>query len=933
MFLSFRGRKPIQGTNVRRVLSLVSKRFLDMPLGNLTRPAVRPVPNTSMNTLKSDSQAALRARLSRNRAVAFLALVAATAAAFAQEAAPSGEVVQLEKFVATGSRFNDRTVTQSPVPIDVIGGNELKQGGYYETSQMLQANIPSFNFPRPSLTDGTDHIRPATLRGLAPDQVLVLINGKRRHTSSLVNLNGSIGRGSVSTDFNAIPSAMIERIEVLRDGASAQYGSDAIAGVINVILRKDTGWGVNLAYGATGEKDGEDFKLDAFAGTALGDKGSLFLDLYVRDHNPTNRSLADTRQQYFGLGSGVPFVAVSGNYGSGTGLSPFNGVSLDPREATINRINHRFGDPMTKDKGLWINGDYPMADDLQLYFFGGASNRHANGAGFFRRPGDDRTVRAIYPNGFLPFIDTVVEDLSGGVGIKGRTPEWTWDLSTVYGINRLDYRTSNSANVTLGTASPREFYDGQLGFDQWTTNFDLTRSFNAGFSTPLKFALGFEYRREEYTIKAGEPDSYRDGGVRILDGPNAGALAAVGAQVFPGFKPSDAGSHSRDSKAVYVDLEQNFNDRWLASLAGRFEDYSDFGNNSTVKFATRFEMNDAIAVRGSVSTGFRAPHLAQQWFSSTATNFIGGVPFDILTFPVSAPAARALGATDLTPEESTNYSFGATWNPKSGFSATVDFYHIKIEDRIVLSSNFTGAPVIALLATQGITGIGGGRYFTNAVDTTTKGVDVSGRYTWKTIDAGRFTFTAGYNYNETEADRIKQAPANLAAITTTPLFDLTETIRLERGQPRDNFSFSTAWDIRNLSFLARAVRYGEVSVVPFTSATTAQIDALTPGYDVEFRPAVPGTVGGTTANRQVIQTFGAKWLTDLDLTWRYNRNLTLSIGANNVFDVYPDENIRSKVVNNVAFNGNDNVGIFPYNAVSPFGFNGAFYYTKLSLKY
>jgi len=250
-----------------------------------------------MNITMSEFQAALCAGLPRTRTLALLALLTVTTGLSGQTTAPREEVVQLETFIATGSRFNDRTVTQSPVPIDVISGTEMKQGGYLETSQMLQANIPSFNFPRPSLTDGTDHIRPATLRGLAPDQTLVLINGKRRHTSALVNLNGSIGRGSVSTDFNAIPSAMIERIEVLRDGASAQYGSDAIAGVINVILRKDTGWGLNLAYGQTKVGDGEDYKLDAFAGTRLGDKGSLFLSLYLRDHGDTSRVQPDTRQQ------------------------------------------------------------------------------------------------------------------------------------------------------------------------------------------------------------------------------------------------------------------------------------------------------------------------------------------------------------------------------------------------------------------------------------------------------------------------------------------------------------------------------------------------------------------------------------------------------------------------------------------------------------
>ncbi len=886
-----------------------------------------------MNITNNVLVSAQRSGLRRLSALVLLALLTATSTVFGQEA-PKSDTVQLEKFVATGSRFNDRTVTQSPVPIDVVSGREMNQGGYNETSQMLQANIPSFNFPRPSLTDGTDHIRPATLRGLAPDQTLVLINGKRRHTSALVNLNGSIGRGSVSTDFNAIPSAMVERIEVLRDGASAQYGSDAIAGVINVILRKDHGWGLSLGYGKTGEGDGADYKLDAFAGAPFGDKGSIFVNLYLRDHGATNRINPDTRQQFFGTNTTTgALTSLSGNYGSGTGLSASNGA-LHPAEATVNRRNHRFGDPEMKDKGLWINGDYALDDGIEMYFFGGNSIRHANGAGFFRRAGDDRNVRSIYPAGFLPYIDSVVEDLSGGIGFKSKTADWNWDVSTAYGTNSLDYRTSNSLNVTLGNASPKAFYDGAIKNDQWTTNLDLTTSFNTGMPTPLKFATGAEFRAEKYTISAGVPDSYRNGGFLILDGPSAGGSAAYGAQVFAGFKPSDAGSHSRTSKAVYVDLEQNMSDKWLVNLAGRFEDYSDFGNSSTVKFATRVELTKEFALRGSVSTGFRAPHLAQEWFSTSSTNFIGGVPFDIVTFPVNNPAAIAFGAKPLTAEKSTNYSLGATWNPKSGFSATVDFYNIEIKDRIVLSSNFTGASIVALLATQGITGIGGGRYFTNAVDTTTKGVDVSGRYTWKTTDMGKWTFTAGYNHNTTKADKVKQAPANLAAITTTPLFDLTETIRLEKGQPRDNLNLSATWEIGKFSFLAREIRYGEVANVPFTSATQAQIDALTPGYQVAFRPAVPGSVGGTTTNQQVIYTFGAKWLTDLDVTYHQSKNITVSVGANNVTDVYPDAAIRSRIVNGVVFNGADNAGSLPYlGSPSPFGFNGVFYYTKLSLKF
>jgi iron complex outermembrane recepter protein len=900
-----------------------------------------------MNSSTSLRGDAFVARPSRWPSVAAAALIlAGLPASVSAQQAPANQsdqvgvakdsVVRLDAFVTTGSRFNNRTVTDSAVPIDVVSGVELQKGGYTETAQMLQNAIPSFNFPRPSLTDGTDHIRPATLRGLAPDQVLLLVNGKRRHTSSLVNLNGSIGRGSVSTDFNAIPSAAIGRIEVLRDGASAQYGSDAIAGVINVILRHDTGWGGDISFGATGEGDGEDMKLNAYAGTELGQgRGTLFLNVWSRDKEPTNRSLPDTRQQYFGTntGTGLP-TAISANFGTGTGLvPPAAGVTLDSREATIRRINHRFGDPMTKDHGAWFNGEYQLTDELDAYFFGGFSKRHANGAGFFRRPGDDRTVRAIYPNGFLPFIQSEVWDMSWAGGVEGKSNGFDWDLSSVYGYNTLDYRTAESANVTLGNTSPTSFYSGQLKFKQWTTNFDVTTQASLGLATPLKVAAGVEFRTEDYAIGAGEPDSYRNGGVTIIGGPANGSLAAVGAQVFPGFRPSDARSNSRDSKAVYVDFEQDLSERVVVSAAARFEDYSDFGTSTTGKVASRVKVAGGFALRGSVASGFRAPHLAQSWFSSTATNFIGGVPFDIVTFPVSAPGARALGSSPLTPEESTSFSFGGTWNPNENLSVTVDAYQIEIDDRIVLSSNFTGTAVINLLASQGVTGIGGGRYFTNAVDTETKGFDVSARYTLKTDNLGKFTFTANYNSNKTKATRIKDATPTLAAITTTPLFDLTETIRLERGQPRSAANLSVAWDLDRWSFLVRNTYYGEVSLVAFTGATQAQIDALTPGYDVELRPAVPGTVGGTTTSQQIIQNFGAKWLTDLDVSYKLTKAITLSAGAANLLDVYPDENIRSRLANGAPFNGNDNAGIFPYNSVSPFGFNGVTYYGKVSFRY
>lgn len=847
----------------------------------------------------------------------------------ASASASAEETVALDPVVSVGSRFNERTVATSAVPIDIVTKRDLTAGGYTETSQMLQALVPSFNFPRATIADGTDHIRPATLRGLAPDQVLVLVNGKRRHTSSLVNVNGTVGRGSVSVDLNAIPPAAIERIEVLRDGASAQYGSDAIAGVINLVLDKSYGYGASAQYGVTSEGDGQVIDGSVYAGTPFGEKGVFRTTLFYRDRNGTNRSEPDTRQQYFGqsTSTGAP-TAISGNFASGT-TPPPTGVTLDNREAAVNRLNHWQGDSDSKDRGGFFDAELPLAKEgATVYGFGGYTKRDGKSAGFFRRAGDDRTVRALWPNGFLPLINADITDRSIGVGLKGEDLGWDVDLSTVYGGNGLKYTISDTNNVTLGAASPTRFYAGKLEFAQWTTNLDMTHRYDLGWNAPLNVAVGAEYRWEQYRIGAGEPDSYRDGGVRILDGPNAGALGAPGAQVFPGFRPSDAVKKDRTSYALYTDFENQVTQQLLLSLAARFEDYSNFGSKITGKLAGRYQFTESLAARGSINTGFRAPHLAQSWFSSTATNFIGGLPFENKTFPVSDPVAKALGASPLKPETSLNTSLGLTWQ-HGALSATIDFYRIDIDDRIVLSSNFTGNAVIAFLNTQGLFGTTGGRYFTNAVNTRTQGVDLNLRYRLELESAGRLTATAGININDTKVTRVANTPPQLAAIgVTTPIFDILELVRMEEGQPKNIFNLALTHDFRKWTTTLRTVRYGEVSAVASGADgwTAARIAATTPGYKVRFAPAIPGSPAG---NQAVIQDFEAKWITDLDVTYRITRKLSVAVGANNLFNVYPTKNIASTPV----FLGNDNAGVFPYNGISPWGFNGAFWYSKINVTF
>jgi iron complex outermembrane receptor protein len=781
------------------------------------------------------------------------------------------EALALQELAVVGTRAAERTSTDAPVPVDVLTAAEIRQTGRTETAQIIQALAPSFNFPRATISDGTDHTRPATLRGLAPDQVLVLVNGKRRHTSALINVNNSIGRGSGMVDLNAIPASAIERIEILRDGAAAQYGSDAIAGVINIILKEGAPNEVLTTLGQTVESDGEVIQAAGNYALAVGGDGVLQIAGEYRNRGFTNRSAPDLRAQY---------------------------LAGDPRNsdpALNGQINHRQGDADTEDAGLFLNMVKPVADATEVYFFGGGTIRRGESAGFFRRALDDRTVRAIYPNGFLPMIGTKISDFSGVAGLRGDKAGWRWDLSADYGRNLFHFDVFNSANVTLGTASPTEFYAGTLKADQFTANLDLAKSFQVGLASPLNIGVGSEFRREGYHIVEGEPDSYRDGGVPILDGPNAGTQGAPGAQVFPGFRPGDRTDESRNSVAGYVDLEAEVVQKVLLGVAGRVEHYNDFGSTTDGKVTARFEPIPGFAVRGAISTGFKAPSLGQSFFSATSTNFIDGIPFENRTFPVTSPVAQALGASELTPEQSENYSFGVALNPVRNLSLTADYYQILIDDRIVFSGNFTGTPIRTFLESQGFFGVAGGRFFTNAIDTRTLGVDVVANYGFAIGTASTLRLTGGYNYNVNRVLRVAPTPAALSGFQET-LFDRIERARIEVGQPKNNLYLSGVFNYQDLGLTLRTQRFGEV------------------------------TTFGTPADGSLDQTFAAKWITDVAASYTFAQRFTLAAGVDNIFDVYPDANNQG----NATTAGNNNFGIFPYNQISPFGFNGAFYYGRVT---
>ena len=772
----------------------------------------------------------------------------------------------LDAMAVVGSRSEERTVIDAPVPIDVLSTTDLKMTGRVETAQMIQAAAPSFNFPRPSITDGTDQVRPATLRGLGSDQTLVLINGKRRHTAALININGSVGRGQAAVDINAIPQEMIDHIEILRDGAAAQYGSDAIAGVINIVLKKDAANEITASVGETKSNQGNvqgDGRLFQVAGTfsAPINNGFLTLTGELRDRGSSNRSFPDARQQYF------------------TG---------DPRNSLPAPFDHRFGDAYTHDMYGWMDFGRTLANGLQVYTFGGLSFRHGDGTGFFRRPQDDRTVRAIAPNGFLPSIQTGVWDGSLGAGVKGENLlGFAWDLGTVYGTNSISYTIANSLNTSLGAASPTRFDAGKLAFSQSTTNLDLHRALAT--SLPTRLGIGAEYRMDIFEITAGERASWVNGGVAILDGPNAGKPAAPGSQVFPGFKPNDAGSHSRSNVAAYADVESDLSKEWLVDVAGRVENYSDFGSTVNGKLSSRFTVTKGFNLRGAISTGFRAPSLHQEFFSATSTNFINGVPFDIRTFPVNDPVARVLGSKELKPEKSLNFSGGVALEPAKNFSITADYYYITIKDRIVFSDNFIGTQVTALLQANGYTGIQGGRYFTNAIDTKTQGVDVVVNYGFDLTDAGFLRLTAGYNNTQNSVTHIIPTPPELST-QSEALFGRVERGRIEVGQPRDNAIITANWTRKSLGATLTGHRYGQV------------------------------ITRGTPADGSQDNTMSPKTLVDLSFNWKTPMGATIAVGADNLFDTYPD----------FLKPGTDFNGITRYSGFSPFGFNGRYVYAKVT---
>ncbi|MEO6279768.1 TonB-dependent receptor [Roseateles sp.] len=783
-------------------------------------------------------------------AIRLLPTALAALSLFGSAAAIAQEASSLERITVVGSRktLPAASSTDTLVPVDIYSmGKVAEGGGQFDLAQSLQYLSPSFNSTRQTGADGADLIDSAALRGLGSDQTLVLVNGKRRHTVSLVNIFGARNRGTTGTDMNSLPLLAIDNVQVLRDGAAAQYGSDAIAGVINIQLKKKAGCEAVAGYGQYSAGDGKNYLASAYCGVKLGG-GTLGITGEWQDRGRSNRA--------------------------------------DP--GSLRTI----GDTQVKNKTVYLNGEFPIAGDNKFYVTAGAQNRDAS-SGAWAREGvgsediPSRNSAAMYPDGYVPFIDGKIEDRYLIVGWKSSVAGWDTDLSQTYGSNKLRYNINHTMNASIANKdllaggkgiSPTSFDAGGFGFSQATTNFDVSRFF-PDLLGGSNIAFGAEYRKEKYNIVAGEPGSYVD-----ADGVGFGGYA--GSQGFPGFFPSDATKRSRNSQALYLDWEASLTPNLTLDAAVRGEHYSDFGSTTTAKLSGSYKLSKELLLRGSASTGFRAPSLQQLYFSSTFTDFIAGQPLDVVLAPNGSTVANAAGVPSLKQEKSKNFTLGFTVKPSTDTAITADLYEIKIKDRIVLSGRFDADNYPALgTILQGL-GVGQAQFFVNSVNTRTRGLDLTVSNRTK-LGAGQLATFLALNISRTTVTGVN-APASLKGFEDVLLSE-RERLFLEQGGPRAKATLGFEY--------SQGAWTGEAKVIHFGSQTQGSFDE---GVYLQYKP---------------------KTSMDLGLTWQATPALKLSMGGNNVFNVKPTGQDPNQTDNG-----------FRYDSVQ-FGLNGASYFARAHYRF
>ncbi|HTD40540.1 MAG TPA: TonB-dependent receptor, partial [Mucilaginibacter sp.] len=870
----------------------------------------------------------------------------------------------LNEVIVVGSRGGGRTRIESPVPVDVIRLNQLTETTAKPDlmSQLNQA-VPSFNYNKQSGGDGSDAIDFASLRGLGFDQTLVLINGKRRHLSAFVNEVGTRGRGNSGTDLNAIPEAAIDHVEILRDGASAQYGSDAIAGVINIVLRKDINH-LNVTGGFSGyddhkynslnsvdpsqyytdkKFDGQTFTLGANYGLAIGKNGGFInIGANYENQGKTFRAIPDTSWQ-----------------------TNHNPMDAQP----ISRERRAFGDGSVVSGGGMYNMEIPLAGTkTTFYSFGGYNYKHSNVYAYTRSWNYNNGLRQNptkfptdangnlifvpgimqvegYPNGSIspnnvfynPQEDVYIKDASSAVGFRGTTQSnWDWDISNNLGWNDFHYWGNKTFNASLpyvpGQPIQTRFDDGGFNFLQNTANADITKHF-ADVLKGLQLSFGAEFRYERYDLYAGEPNSYINGGAMLpvigSKGQDSLISKASGSEGYPGYQPSDAHIASRTNEAAYVEASLDVTDKWLVDGAGRVEHYSDFGGVSTFKFATRYKLTDNFNLRGSVSTGFRAPTLQQINFSNTNTTVIGGNLVYTKLVPNYSDVAKAANIPSLKQETSTNYSLGFAWQPVQDLSITVDGYDIKIKNRIVISGLYVagdptlGVPLNTILAAQGI---GDAQFFANAVNTTNKGIDIVVDYK-KRWGKNHFSALFAGNIQSLSIDKInipntfKGSPSDSATF-----FADREQYFLKASAPKDKFTLNLEYGYSAVSFGTRFTYFGDVKELGF-GETSAPANAPDP-----FFPYV--TLDATGQAIPEIFDFKPKVTTDIYASVKVNKTMSWTLGIDNLFNVHPNTNVIKGSVSptsgSSSFGDSESGG--PFEAVQ-MGFNGMRIFTKLTFHF
>jgi iron complex outermembrane receptor protein len=740
---------------------------------------------------------------------------------------------ELEEVQIVGSRNKNRLANDTPVAIDFIDVQDKNsKSGHVEINQLLEYNIPSFNATKQSGADGADHIVPATIRGLGPDQTLVLINGKRRHQASLINLYGTRGRGNSGTDLNAIPISAIKRIELLRDGASAQYGSDAIAGVLNIVL-KDNNNQLNVS-------------------TTLG------------FNNANSNNILPNKIDGFTYKLGL-------NYGTKINKNGFINFSTETF-STDNTIRpgtearEKFGQAAIKNVSLFLNSEIPIYKNTKLYANGGFNYKNTEAYAFTRKPDSERNVLKIYKNGFNPIITSNIIDNSLSIGLTTLFKEWNVDVNNTFGKNNFHYFIKNTLNATLEENSPTEFDAGGHQLIQNTTSIDFSKYFITEL-TNFNIALGLEYRLDKYKIFAGEEASYSSYDINnnLINSKTElkdyktykGNIRPGGSQGFPGYSKSNEVDRNRSNFSLYADTEIDFSKNLMFGTALRYEYYNDFGSTLNFKLASRYLINKRINIRSTYSTGFRAPSLAQIYYNLTFTNFIGNTPTESVLVANNSPIARKFNIDNLKEEKAKNFSFGFTSKINNNLKASIDTYLVYIKDRIILSGNFDAS-------TLGF-GVNNVQFFANGVDTKTTGIDLV--INWqKNLGKSNFSLDFSGNINHMSISDIKNK-----LLDEETFFGKREEQFLLASAPNSKFNLGLNYKYKKLETSIKFTRFSQIKLIDWqisqnlSNFNNSKSDRLKAATDI-YEP---------------------KTTTDLNFNYQLNNSINLQLGANNLLNIYP----------------------------------------------